>query len=176
MTGTIIGIRKEAEARRSPAQFRNQQSVFEGTKSTGVEYRRGNRVETARAGREVIVLSSRSDRPQLLQLSGVGPAELLGSLGIEVLRELPVGLHLQDHLCIDHLYRSRVPTLNQELGPSHHSIRAALAYLLGRRGPLSLSVNQGGGFVRTRPELDRANVQLYFSPEVTPARHPVAAR
>ncbi len=151
--------------------------VFEGTKSTGVEYRRGNRVETARAGREVIVAAGAIGSPQLLQLSGVGPAELLGSLGIEVLRELPVGLHLQDHLCIDHLYRSRVPTLNQELGPWRGRIRAALAYLFGRRGPLSLSVNQGGGFVRTRPELDRANVQLYFSPvsytRTPPGRRPL---
>ena len=61
-----------------------------------------------------------------------------------------VGPHLQDHLCIDYLYRSRVPSLNEELRPWHGKLRAGLRYLLRRRGPLALSVNQAGGFVRSR--------------------------
>jgi choline dehydrogenase len=81
-----------------------------------------------------------------------------------VLANAAVGSNLQDHLCIDHVYRSRVPTLNEELRPLLGRLRAALTYLLWRRGPLSLSVNQGGGFVRSRPELVRPNLQLYFSP------------
>ena len=61
----------------------------------------------------------------------------------------PSGGNLQDHLGIDYLYRSRLPTLNNELYPWHGKLRAGLRYVLTRRGPLSLSVNQGGGFVRT---------------------------
>jgi choline dehydrogenase len=86
-----------------------------------------------------------------------------------------VGRNLQDHLCIDHLYRARVPTLNQELGSWRGKIWAALRYATLRRGPLSLSVNQGGGFVRSRPELDRPNLQLYFSP-VSYLRTPAGTR
>ncbi len=90
---------------------------------------------------------------------------MLTALGIAVVRDSPaVGRNLQDHLCIDHLYRSRLPTLNQELGSWRGRLRVGLRYAAFRRGPLSLSVNQGGGFIRTRPELARPNIQLYFSP------------
>ncbi|MEP7085312.1 MAG: GMC oxidoreductase, partial [Betaproteobacteria bacterium] len=101
----------------------------------------------------------------LLQHSGVGPAAHLRAHGIAIVNDAPaVGQHLQDHLCIDHLYRSRVPTLNEELRTWHGKLWAGLRYLAARSGPLALSVNQGGGFVRSRPGLDRPNVQLYFSP------------
>ncbi len=103
--------------------------------------------------------------PLLLQASGVGAAPLLQELGIGVVLHHPaVGEHLQDHLCIDHLYRSRVPTLNDELRPWWGKLRVALRYLATRSGPLALSVNQGGGFVRSRPGLARPDLQLYFSP------------
>ena len=75
-----------------------------------------------------------------------------------------VGRNLQDHVGIDYLYRSRVPTLNDVLRPWAGRARVGGRYLLRRDGPLSLSVNQGGGFFRTRPELARPNMQLYFSP------------
>ena len=119
----------------------------------------------ARARREVIVCAGAVNSPQLLQLSGIGPAAHLGSLGLPVRLDNPnVGQHLQDHLCIDFLYRSRVATLNDELRPWHGKLRAGLRYIATRRGPLALSVNQAGGFVRSRPGLDRPNIQLYFSP------------
>jgi choline dehydrogenase len=103
--------------------------------------------------------------PLLLQASGVGPAALLQSLGLPVVLDQPaVGRHLQDHLCIDHLYRARVPTLNQQLRPWLGRLRAALRYLATRRGPLSLSVNQGGGFIRSLPGAAQPDLQLYFSP------------
>ena len=139
--------------------------IFDGTRATGVEYVRGGAACTARARREVIVCAGAVNSPQLLQLSGIGPAAHLGTLGLPVLLDNPsVGQHLQDHLCIDYLYRSRVATLNDELRPWHGKLRAGLRYLATRRGPLALSVNQGGGFARSRPGLDRPNMQLYFSP------------
>ena len=139
--------------------------LFEGRRAIGVEYRVGGNVKTARARREVILAAGAIASPQLLQLSGVGAGALLQANGIAVTHDSPaVGRNLQDHLCIDHLYGSRRATLNQELGTWRGRIRAGLRYLLWRRGPLAMSVNQGGGFVRTRPQLSRPNIQLYFSP------------
>lgn len=139
--------------------------LFEGKKAVGLEYRRNGQLHQAHAAREVILSAGSINSPQLLQLSGIGPAEVLKPLGIEVLHESPaVGRNLQDHLGIDHLYRARKPTLNNELHPWHGKLWAGMKYLLLRRGPLCLSVNQGGGFFRTRPDIDRPNMQLYFSP------------
>ncbi|MGE0723242.1 MAG: GMC family oxidoreductase [Alphaproteobacteria bacterium] len=139
--------------------------VFDGRRATGIEYERKGARHGARALGGVILSAGSIGSPQLLQLSGVGPGHLLRSLGIDVVRDSPgVGRDLQDHLCIDHLYRSRVATLNQQLGTWSGRIGVALRYAAWRRGPLAMSVNQGGGFVRTRPGLTRPNIQLYFSP------------
>lgn len=139
--------------------------LFEGKKAVGIEYRQKGQLHRARAAREVILSAGSIASPQLLQLSGVGPAEVLKPLGIPVLQESPaVGRNLQDHLGVDHLYRARKPTLNNELHPWHGKIWAGMKYLLLRRGPLCLSVNQGGGFFRTRPDIERPNMQLYFCP------------
>ena len=138
---------------------------FEGRRAVAVHYLRGGTAQRVQAARAIVLCAGAVHSPLLLQASGVGPAGLLQSLGIEVVHDLPaVGRHLQDHLCIDHLYRARVPTLNQELGTWPGRVRAALRYLATRRGPLSLSVNQGGGFVRLHAGSVRPDLQLYFSP------------
>lgn len=139
--------------------------LFEGTRASGVEYRRRGRTLSAAAGREVVLAAGAINSPQLLMLSGVGPADELKELGITPLLDNPaVGRHLQDHLCMDYVYRSRLPTLNNELYPWWGKLWAGVRYVLVRRGPLCLSVNQSGGFVRTRDEYQRPNIQLYFSP------------
>ena len=138
---------------------------FEGRRAVAVHYRCGGALQRAVAAREVIVCAGAVHSPLLLQASGVGPGEWLQALGIPIRHELQaVGRHLQDHLCIDHLYRSRVPTLNDTLRPWHGKLRVGLRYLLTRGGPLALSVNQGGGFVRSSPDAVRPDLQLYFSP------------
>ena len=75
-----------------------------------------------------------------------------------------VGAHLQDHLGINYTWRMRVPTLNDELRPWWGKLRVGLRYLLTRRGPLSLGVNQAGGFFRSNPKHERPNMQLYMQP------------
>lgn len=131
----------------------------------GVRYLQGGNRQEARARREVILAGGSINSPQLLLLSGIGPGAALQSHGIEQRAELPaVGQHLQDHLCYDHYFRSRVPTLNEELRPWHGKLWAGLRYLATRRGPLALSINQGGGFFRSRPGLAQPNMQLYFCP------------
>jgi choline dehydrogenase len=103
--------------------------------------------------------------PQLLQLSGIGDAEKLRVLGIDPLVNAPaVGENLQDHLAVSYFYKTSVPTLNDELRPLFGKVKAGLHYMLNRGGPLSMSVNQGGGFVRSSPDQVRPDLQLYFTP------------
>lgn len=139
--------------------------VFEGKKAVGIAYRQNGIDQIGRARREVILSAGAVNSPQLLQLSGVGPGALLNNLGIDLVHDASgVGRHLQDHLAIDYLYRSRVPTLNTQLHPWYGKLWHGMRYVLTRRGPLSLGVNQAGGFVRSRPGLQRPNMQLFFSP------------
>jgi len=139
--------------------------TFSGQRASGLEYTRGTQRFSVLARREVIVCAGAVNSPQLLQLSGIGAAALLRPLGIPVLVDAPaVGQGLQDHLAVSYYFRSRVPTLNDELYPLSGKIRAALQYLLGRRGVLGMSVNQAGAFARSRPQLTRPNMQIYFNP------------
>jgi len=139
--------------------------LFEGKRAIGVAYEQRGQSCEARAGAEVILCGGSINSPQLLQLSGVGPAALLKSCGIEMRHESQaVGQNLQDHLCHDYVYRCRVPSLNDQLNNWPGRLRAALRYVLTRGGPLALSVNQGGGFFRTSGDLARPNMQLYFCP------------
>lgn len=139
--------------------------LFEGKRAVGVEYRRGGQFHVARARAEIILSAGAIGSPQILQLSGVGNPQLLRAKGIEIVHTAPhVGENLQDHLGFDYLYRSRRPTLNDVLRPWWGQLAVGLRYLLTRGGPLSLSVNQGGGFLRSDPSRDRPNLQLYFSP------------
>ena len=139
--------------------------LFEGRRASGVEYVQNGRKAVAHAGCEVILAGGAINSPQLLQLSGIGPPGVLKPLGIDVRLGNPnVGQNLQDHLGVDHVYRSRKRTLNNDLYPWWGKLWAGFKYLAWRGGPLSLSVNQAGGFICTRPDLERPNAQLYFSP------------
>lgn len=150
--------------------------VFANNQATGIEYIQHGHVRTVKAAREVIVSAGAINTPQLLQISGIGPSKLLKECGVEVVHDLgEVGNNLQDHLCIDNIYRSKVPTLNEQLRPLSGKIWHGLNYVLRRRGPLSLGVNQGGGYHRTRPDLKRPNIQLYFTP-VSYTKTPVGTR
>jgi choline dehydrogenase len=150
--------------------------LFEGKRAVGVEYRCGGKLNQARVGREVILCGGAINSPQLLQLSGIGDAALLQSLGIEPLVDAKaVGQNMQDHLAVSYFYKTSVPTLNDELSPLMGKVKAGLHYLLNRGGPLSMSVNQGGGFVRSAPDRPRVNLQLYFSP-VSYTQSPLSER
>jgi choline dehydrogenase len=139
--------------------------LIEGGEARGVEYLRAGQRHTARARREVILAAGAINSPQLLQLSGVGDPGLLGRLGIPVVRAtMAVGCGLQDHLAVSYFYRSRVPTLNDQLSSPWRKAWAVLRYVLTRRGPFAMSVNQAGAFLKSRPGLARPNLHIYFNP------------
>ncbi|HTT02009.1 MAG TPA: GMC family oxidoreductase N-terminal domain-containing protein [Steroidobacteraceae bacterium] len=139
--------------------------LFEGTRASGVEFTVDGARQVVRAGREVILSAGAINSPQLLELSGVGDSELLRAHGIAVVHDAPaVGSGLQDHVCVSYFYKSKVRTLNDELYPLSGKIKAALHYALTRRGPLSMSVNQAGAFLRGRPGITRPNLHIYFNP------------
>jgi choline dehydrogenase len=136
--------------------------LFDGTRATGVEYVQHGVTKTAHA-REIILSGGAVNTPQILQLSGIGPAPLLQSHGIEVrLANANVGANLQDHQGINYTFRMKVPTLNDELRPWWGKLRVGLKYLLTQSGPLSLSINHGGGFFRTSDKHKTPNMQLYM--------------
>jgi choline dehydrogenase len=145
--------------------------VFDGKRAVGVDYqhrskgRRATDSATATATKEIILSAGAVNSPQLLQLSGVGPKQVLQRAGVKQVHESPaVGQHLQDHIGHSYFYRANQPTLNQQLRPWWGKLWQGMRYVFTRSGPLSLSVNQAGGFVHTRKGLDRPNIQLYFSP------------
>jgi choline dehydrogenase len=137
--------------------------LFAGRRATGIEVVRRKRRMVLGARSEVILAAGSLNSAQLLQLSGIGPAGHLKSLGIDVKVDSPaVGHHMQDHLGINYVFKARVPTLNEVLRPWWGKMRAGMEFLLAGRGPFSLSLNQGGGFVRSRPDLARPDTQLYM--------------
>jgi choline dehydrogenase len=137
--------------------------TFDGARVTGVTYSRKGREETVSAGREVILSGGSVNSPQLLQLAGIGPADHLKNLGINVRIDNPnVGRNLEDHIGINYTYRANCPTINQQLGHWWGKLSAGIRYLAFRDGPLSVSLNQAGGFIRTSPDRVRPNMQLYF--------------
>ncbi|MDB3878367.1 GMC family oxidoreductase N-terminal domain-containing protein [Amylibacter sp.] len=150
--------------------------IFEGKRAVGVKYIQKGQIKTIHARAEVILSGGAINSPQLLQLSGVGPGELLQRYNIDIVHESHhVGKNLQDHLGSDIYYRANVPTLNQELHPMIGKLRAGLKYILTRKGPLSLSLNQGGGFIQLDPNASGPDLQLYFSP-VSYTRAPAGVR
>lgn len=139
--------------------------VFEGTACRGVEFLSRGTLRQASARLEVIVCGGAINSPALLQKSGVGEERLLEGLGIRTVHHSPmVGDNLQDHLGIDYCFRSRIPTLNDRFNSVFGCIGAGMQYLFSRTGPLSISVNHSGGFVRSGQHRARPNIQLYFQP------------
>ncbi len=138
---------------------------FDGRVATGVDYISGDKTRIATATKEIILCGGAINSPQLLQLSGIGPAPLLRKMGIEVIMDQPhVGRNLIDHLGFELTYRAMVPTLNQLLRPLWGKAWVGLQFLLGRKGPLSMSLNQAGGFVRLDQGEGPPDLQLYFNP------------
>jgi choline dehydrogenase len=138
--------------------------LFDGVRATGVEYRSGGRVHRVTAG-EVILCGGAFNSPQLLQLSGVGRATELQSLGIDVVADLPgVGENLQDHLEVYIQHASRQPVSVQPYLKWRHRPWIGAAWLFGRTGPGATNHFEGGGFARSNDEVAYPNLMFHFLP------------
>ncbi|MDF0601938.1 GMC family oxidoreductase N-terminal domain-containing protein [Psychromarinibacter sp. C21-152] len=140
--------------------------LFEGRRAVGVEYRRGDRVERVTARREVILAAGAIGSPQLLQLSGVGPGEVLRAHGIEVVRDVPeIGENLQDHLQLRCAYKvQNATTLNTLSASLLGKARIAAEYALTRSGPMSMAPSQLGAFAKSRPDVATPDLEYHVQP------------
>ena len=142
--------------------------VKDGDKrARGVRYRIQGAPETsATARREVILAAGAIGSPQILQLSGVGPAELLRQYDIPVIHAVPaVGANLHDHLQIRMMYKVRnTRTLNEQANSLFGRAVMGLDYLLRRRGPLTMPPSQLGAFARSDASRDVPNIEWHVQP------------
>jgi choline dehydrogenase len=164
---TAAGYLKEARRRsnlRVEVNALTARILFEGRRAVGVEYRQNGEMRTAYADGEVILSGGAFNSPQLLQLSGVGPQQLLRDHGIGVIADMPgVGEDLQDHLQIRMQYRCTEPvTMNDVINDWRYRYAAGLRYLMTRKGLLTIGAGYAGAFLKTRPDLASPDVQLHF--------------
>ncbi|MAC79474.1 MAG: choline dehydrogenase [Rhodobacteraceae bacterium] len=143
-----------------------QRIVIEDGEARGVAYDHAGQIRIARARRGVILSAGSVNSPQILQLSGIGPGALLQSLGIPVHNDLPqVGQGLQDHLTITYSFAAHPRTLNNTLGVTLWRLTSGMQYLATRRGPLSVPVNQVGGYLASTPG-GPPDTQIFCNPIV----------
>ena len=140
--------------------------LFEGRRASGVEFRRGGETLTARARREVVIAGGAFHSPHLLQLSGIGPAELLGRHGIPVVADVPgVGANLQDHLQVRVLCRSTRPvTINDVLNSPLRLAGQVVKYLFSRTGLLAFGPFRTGVFACSSASPGWPDLQVQFGP------------
>jgi choline dehydrogenase-like flavoprotein len=140
--------------------------LFDGKRVIGVRFRQNGRLVEARAKGEIILSAGSVGSPQILQLSGVGPAEWLAGLGIALVHDKPgVGHNLQDHLQQRAIFKVHgVKTLNE----TYHSLigRALMGteYALFQKGPLTMAPSQLGIFTTSSPDHERANIEFHVQP------------
>src|SRR5665647_474542 len=166
---TAVAYLRPAKARKNlhvETSALAQRIVFEGRRAAAVEYRRQGALQTVRARKEILVSSGAYNSPQLLQLSGVGPAELLRTHGIDVVLDAPgVGHDLQDHLQVRVVTRCTQPiTLNDVVNNPVRKILAGLRYAAFRTGPLTIAAGTSGAFFKTNPRLATPDIQIHFLP------------
>ncbi len=143
---------------------RTTRVLFEGKKAVGVEFKRKRKLETVKAKREVILSAGAFQSPQLLMLSGVGPADELAKHNIPVLHDLPgVGKNLQDHLDYTLSYRSNKPDMiGLGIKPGIQLLKEVMKWRKDGSGRIASPAGEGGAFLKTSPDLDRPDIQLHL--------------
>jgi choline dehydrogenase len=140
--------------------------LFDGKRAVGVEFSQNGVVRTAKARAEVILAGGAINSPQLLQLSGVGPGQLLAEHGIAVVHDLPgVGENLQDHYVTGTRFRLKAGTISvNEQSKGSRLAAEALKYLFQRKGLLTLSAAHIAAFCKSRPDLAEPDIQFHILP------------
>lgn len=139
--------------------------LLEGKRAVGVRYQQGGVTRSARCRAEVLLSAGAIQSPQLLQLSGIGPAALLRALDIPVTHDLAgVGENLQDHLQMRLTFESTQRTTNDDLNSWLGRIKLGLQWLTTRSGPLAVGINQGGCFMKALPDETRTpDIQFHVA-------------
>ena len=140
--------------------------VVAGGRVEGVRYAVGREERVARASGEVILAAGAVGSPHVLLLSGIGPAEHLRSVGVDVVHDLPgVGENLQDHLQLRLIFKiTGARTMNMDYRSLFKRAGMALDYALRRRGPLTMAPSQLGAFTRSSPKYATPNLQFHIQP------------
>jgi len=140
--------------------------VLDGRRAVGVRWRQGGQARTARCRGEIVLAAGAIGSPQLLLLSGIGPAQHLQDHGIAVVADRPgVGGNLQDHLQLRLIYKVEgIATLNERYHAPLGSVGMLAEYLLFRRGPMTMAPSQLGLFTRSDAGEERANLQYHIQP------------
>ena len=138
---------------------------YKNKKIISLDIKHKNKIISVKPKIGTILCSGSIMTPYLLLKSGIGNASDLKELNLPVnLHSSHVGKNFQDHLGLDYLYKTFAATLNKDLGTWGGRIKSVLKYLYNRSGPLSLSLNQGGGYVNWNSLDPHPNIQLYFNP------------
>ena len=139
--------------------------LFRERRAVGVEFIRHGVKQRVFAAKDIILSAGAIGSPQVLQLSGIGDGAHLQPYAIEQVHHLPgVGRNLQDHLQVRAVYKSRTPTLNDELNQPLKKIRIGLEYALFRRGPMTMAASQAVVFTRSDDAVSRPDIQFHFQP------------
>jgi choline dehydrogenase len=144
----------------------SERIVVEGRRAVAVQYRQGGVQKTARARREIILCGGAINSPQLLLLSGIGPASQLAEHGIAVVQDLPgVGKNLQDHYSAPIKLKSLLPvTVNDVMLSNIKKLKVGAQYYIFKKGPLAMISSPAALFARTRPELATPDIKCSISP------------
>jgi choline dehydrogenase-like flavoprotein len=140
--------------------------LFDGKRAAGVRWRQDGVARSARCRGEVILAAGSLGSPQIMMLSGVGPAAQLAQFGIPVLLDKPgVGANLHDHLQLRMIYKvTGIKTLNEMYSSLLARAWMGVNYALFRRGPLTMAPSQLGAFTKSDSTQDRANLQYHIQP------------
>lgn len=165
---TAKGFLRPARKRRNlrvETRAQTTRVMFEGRRAVGVKYRKGGTLLQVRANTEVILSAGAIGSPQILQVSGIGPGELLRRVGVSLVHNLPgVGQNLQDHLQIRLVFKTSQRTLNDEVNHWLKQAWVGAQYILTRTGPLTLAASQVVIFTKSDPSVERPDIQFHMQP------------
>jgi choline dehydrogenase len=166
---TAVGYLKPARGRGNLAIATNALSekiVLDGKRAVAVQYRQNGVLQTARARREIILCGGAINSPQLLMLSGIGPAAHLNDHGVAVVHDLPgVGQNLQDHYSASIKVKAALPiTVNDVMLSNFRKLKVGIQYYTRRTGVLAMISSQAALFAKTRPELATPDIKCSISP------------
>lgn len=147
---------------KTEVEARTNRVLIEGGRAVGVEYVQGGKTVRALASREVIVSAGAVQSPHILQLSGIGAPEHLREHGVDVVHALPgVGENLQDHLDVILSWECPLPITAYSITKGLRKLAIGVNYMLRNQGPGRENMLEAGAFLRSRPELDRPDLQIH---------------